>query len=433
LREPNQAFSAAALRWMPRRRSQGKFAPRSGAYPSTASEWKELLKSIASTVATGAFTFDSLRRVGANGREALTTSCLEEALVLRKINDNLRRAYGMRQAQRTELVETAVKALSETCGKTIYRLDLSSCFESIERRSILRRLSEDGCISTQTLSLLEQLFESAADRGFTRGVPRGLLVSSSLAELELRGLERRIRRVGGVYLVLRYVDDMLVFSTADPTSVYDCVNKEIAKSGFAVNARKSPRPIRVGCNCDFSCPHGANCPCGEICKCFKSDPHTDASVEFLGYGLHFPQRNSRKKNKITILLSRRKVSKVKTRIFLAFHAFSKDNDALLLLRRMRFLADNVSLPSKSPGRNGLLSGLAFTHELCEIGPSVSKHSQAIEELDRFYRTNLRRHFGSTPPLKKFSQVSFTRSFEQKISVKFTGAQVNQIRRCWRGL
>src|SRR5690606_26462991 len=128
---------------------------------TSANEWEDLLKEIEASIAQDQFSFAGLRWHSVRRKLALSTNLLEDTLVVRKINDNLRRAYGLRQSNRTSLIRTAKQALRESTPKTIVRIALRQCFESICRNSLLREIGSDARLSTQTTALLDAIFQHA--------------------------------------------------------------------------------------------------------------------------------------------------------------------------------------------------------------------------------------------------------------------------------
>lgn len=436
-RTPSQDFSPRNLGWMRRWRSQDHLQPKTGSYPNGASEWDVLLTSISNAIASDSFKFERLRSLVLRNKATLTTKSLEETLVLRKINDNIRRAYGLSQPNRDQLVRTARQALEETTPKTVIRIDISKCFESINRKKLLSKLREDGLVSFESIALLEQLFNSSRrlSPAISRfGLPRGIIVSTSLAEIYLREIDHQIRSISGVYLMLRYVDDLLIFSTTRPQDVLAEVTTVLRQYGLTSNPKKLDTAT-VECRCTTTCDHGQNCPCKSGCKCYETNKQAFSSIEFLGYRFAFSPHNASKKgkaNQVFCLLSEKKIKRIKSRMHHAFRAHRAKPDIDLLGNRLAFLSSNIAV-KRIPGQAPLLSGLSYSHsQYNEPDDPTIFPTGRISELDRFMRTHLRRIAGVDPSimLAPVWTISFESAFSKRRRVRLSAAELIEIGRCW---
>lgn len=434
--EPSQAFTAQQLGWMRRWHSQAHLRTKSATRPNSAKEWEDLLNEIEASIAKDQFSFAGLRWHSVRRKLALSTNLLEDTLVVRKINDNLRRAYGLRQPNRTSLIRTAKQALRESTPKTILRIDLRQCFESICRNGLLRQIGSDARLSTQTTALLDAIFKHASRKlsgSMPTGIPRGLTISTSLAEIKLRSLDRELRVLTGSYLYLRYVDDILIFSTSSESQALQAAREVIARHGFKVNERKTST-IRVGCGCELSCMHGADCLCANKCNCLsESTPLQE--LEYLGYKLLFHKHNKKKEdsiNDVFCVLSDRKSKRVKTRVIQSCYDCRSTLDWDLLEDRILYLMANQRV-AVSPGKRGLFNGLAYTHAEYYAPPSFTG-SGSLRELDNFYRAQLRKLLkvtGANPAnLKRLEALTFASGFAHRRRTKFPGKRVKQIQACW---
>jgi len=399
---------------MRRWRSQAHLRTRTRSRPTKKSEWRAFLDQIEDEINSGQFRFSRLAWHAINKRAVLSTRSLEETLVIRKISNNIRRAYSMREQNRTELIRTAKQALKEPTPKTIIRLDLKSCYESIHLNDLLKELNSDSLVSTETISLIEHLFLTAykkANHNTRGGIPRGLILSTTLAELALRKLDKALRSLNGVYLMLRYVDDMLIFTTEPKESAEKSVRETVRAHNFKINEEKFKIQVvsRKGAGAAQS-----------------------VSLDFLGYKFIFPDQNhnNRRDNNISCTFSDKKISRIKTRIWMSIHAFSRDHDAALLADRIKYLADNQKLETEA-GRRSLLSGNSYTHSECSIEDDHVVN--ALKSLDGFYRLNLRRHVKGSVPQDLYEQLcrlSFESGFRHHRRTKYSGKRVLAITACW---
>jgi len=437
--KPVQNFDAKNLGWMRRYRKQFHLTPDKGPKPTDASEWGAFLKSLQRDIALGTMKFTRLHSSvlvrNPRPRVILSTKSLDESLVLRKINDNLRRSYGIRGTNRGEAVTTLMQALGENTPKAIYRVDIKSCFESISRSAVLKKLRGDGLVSYQTIALVDQIFERAATlrpKVGKRGLPRGLILSGTLAEIYLIAMDKALRDIEGVYLVVRYVDDFVVMSSGSIEALTTEVRRVLAQLQLRPNPKKT-KPYFVGCKCSEECPHGAACPCAKTCACGTNDARAIHRLEYLGYELRFSAYNvGRGTNDVRVVFSEAKIKKLKTRIFLAARAYIKSGDIQLYIDRLSFLTGNQMMLSSS-GKRGLFTGIAYSHPLYAPGESDAR-TQTLQELDLFLqrttRFALRNRATAVFFKEELVKLNFAAGFNQRRRTKFSAARMGAIARCW---
>jgi hypothetical protein len=311
-------------------------------------------------IVEGAFDFEKLRPMKIGGFVAYRPSKLGDELVLRKLNDVIRRVYKLKQADRNSVVRQVRVLLGEAVQKHVMKLDISSFYESIDREVILKRLEKDGFLSQKAIKLLKLFFNRVASHAL-EGVPRGIGLSATLAELCFRPVDEAARRLSGVYYYARYVDDIIVFSTTEPTSIKDTI-KSLLPTGMELNPDKC-KSFYVGCPCSIKCVHKTgSCPCLENCKCTAATPKF--CLDYLGYGMHFenlpkPTKGKEKESlHIEVELARKKITRIKTRIVKALMDHVKVNDYSLLHLRLRFLTENHRIHGPD-SRGKLKSGIYF--------------------------------------------------------------------------
>ncbi|MCC4617974.1 RNA-directed DNA polymerase [Xanthomonas campestris pv. asclepiadis] len=428
---PTQDFTARNLGWMRRHRRQFGLKPDSGKLPKEKDEWSEFLGNLETRIARETFDFGklTLANISKKGKtkQVVATKSLDEVLVLRRMNENIRRSYGIKNPNRDALLRTLQQALAENTQKNIFRLDIKSCFESISRHAVYSELVADGRVSFQTLSLLNILFEALDKmprKVARKGLPRGLAISSTMAEIVLNKLERDIRQVPGVYVVLRYVDDLVVITTKVESGIERIIKELAANYRLKLNVRKSSLAL-IACECDFFCGHGDSCPCLKACKCQQKN----ISLEYLGYSIYLSNRNSVSgKNSIVVRLSKGKLAKIKTRIMVVARDYIKTGDASLLNRRLELLTGNLQMMD-SDGSRGLSVGLSYTHSSYGIESKDEIFALGdLNELNFFMRRSLAfaMHLRPAPASikKKIYKYSFVSGFHSKRRVKLKATAIS---------
>jgi hypothetical protein len=318
-------------------------------------EIKDSLKEIENRVNSPDFSFSSFNTQIRNKFKVFTTTTCTDELLLRKVADNLKRALGIKPADRNELVPQAIRLAREARDCTIYKFDISSFFESIDRATLIDGLSADKTLSGQTVSIIKKLFEAPQVASCT-GLPRGLSVSPILAEFYLQGLENRCRQLTYCYYYTRYVDDMLFFCHANSNNIEADITNALPK-GLVINAGKT-RKITLD-------RHGH----------LVNDSQAAKSICYLGYEILFP---SARPNKVSVSIPASKIAKIKTRIAISVMRFIADQDYPKLLLRIRFLTCNFKIGgSKQTGI--LYSGIHYNHQYID-----ETHAEVVfSDLDQF--------------------------------------------------
>jgi hypothetical protein len=318
-------------------------------------EIKESLKKIEDKVNDPAFQFSIFNSQTRNKFKVFTTTASADELILRKVADNLKRALGVKSADRNELVPQAIRLAKEARDCTIYKFDIAKFFESIDRSILIDSLSAEGKLSGQTVNIIKKLFESPQITNST-GLPRGLSVSSVLAEFYLQSLERSCRQLTYCYYYTRYVDDMLFFCHADSSNIEADISKALPK-GLTINAEKT---TKITLDKD-----------GFI----NSQSQSAKSICYLGYEIIFP---AMKPEKVLVSIPTSKIVKIKTRITISVIHFIADQDYPKLLLRIRFLTCNFKIGgSKQTGI--LYSGIYYNHQYVD----AAKAELIFSELDNF--------------------------------------------------
>lgn len=136
---------------------------------------------------------------------------LVDVLILRKLNDNIKRIYKDEQANRRVIISQITTLLPDACPFWILRTDIAKFYESVDRVRIYDKLQNDARLSYFSLWLIKKIFAHRLVNAST-GLPRGIGISSTLSEIYMRKFDRHIRGCRGVYFYSRFVDDILIFS-----------------------------------------------------------------------------------------------------------------------------------------------------------------------------------------------------------------------------
>jgi len=360
-----------------------------------------------SKVDDGTYTFKLKEEDGVymNAHTKKSLEYLFQNLLIRKLNQNIIKAYRLKTTDRRTIIKQIVQLLQSKLPIQILRKDIHHFFESVNPSMILDKLRKDGRITIQTLSLIETLLGQAKDLG-AEGLPRGLSISSGLTEYLLRKFDYEFIRHEGVMLYGRFVDDMIFVCTTDVDvqEIQKKVDISLQRLQLSENLRKRQTLT-------------------------TTDLNNGNTFDFLGY--QFTRKGS-----LEVDIAEQKLKKIKTRIVIAFKQYLKDKDGNLLVERMKYLSCTSTIQSSA--LKNLQIGIPANYV------AVMNSNKSLTELDTFYRRVLycrKGVFGKTlhdllatdnAAERRLRQIGFRNSFDTKRKVSFTAQEISRIKNCWHG-
>lgn len=375
-----------------------------------------LVEAAQAQAASGLLNF-SLSKETLRGKPVYQIKNLEHNLILRKFSRNIRRLTKVKQADRNTIIKCLKQLLSEGHCFRVYKMDLRSFYESIDRRDIEHRLRRDHGLSPPTLHVF-QSFSAWLNSANILGLPRGLAVSAVLSEYVMRHFDQNVKSMDGVYYYARYVDDIVAITTGGENrkSFLRSVRKNLP-SGIQLNDEKT-KIIQ------FDKP--------------KTKPQMDGVegyVDFLGYRFAvYRMLNSPIVRKVHADISPNKTTRLKTRITLSVFRFINDGNFVDLFDRLRILTGNYNVYDfeRKIRRNvGIYYNYRFVDEA---------HSTALMELDAFLKKILLSNSGriggqlnamlSRKQKRQLLTLSFRRSFVSKSFHHFPINRLTHLAGCW---
>ena len=371
-----------------------------------------LLQEVEDNLNTHSYAFPTLKQITLKNKTAFVLAKIDpprinllqrltDDFVLRKANRNLRRVYGVRQADRFKIIKNVQSLLSENLPFYVCKTDISQFYESIDKSKILADIKDSSILSHDTKCLLDQLFNHQILRQHS-GLPRGINISATLSEYFMRKFDKEVRKIDGFFYYARYVDDIIIFSTKEITKA---MIKQIGvrlPDGLKLNMQKTQRLK------------------------FKSG----SKVQFLGY--LFEKQDKLLKTSI----APKKIKRIKERVIKAFLAFVKNRDFKLLKDRLLFLSANYPLKSpkqelsKYENAGYLHGGIAYNYPLID-------DFACLRELDTFLNQILYASgFGrinrlfTSEQIAELKKYSFYSGFQRRISRKFKLSRLDDIIKCW---
>lgn len=382
-------------------------------YGMTINELNQSLDKSYEEIANDTFEF-SLKQVS----EYYLTNDLPNKLILRKLNDNIKRIYKDEQANRRIIISQVKTLLSETCPFWVIKTDIKSFYESIDRARLISKFSDDSILSYQSMYLLKKVFENPILAGKS-GVPRGMNISATMSELYMRKFDRWIRSFDSVYYYARFVDDIIVFSNSlkDSLILIANLNSQLSElaEGLTINQKKTEL---------FDGKTLENLDIDTGTKLIKKN-----KFNYLGYSFSVENGWS-KSRKLIVSIAEKKVAKIKTRVIKAFLDFSKNKNFGLLEKRIQFLTGNYSIRKSEEG-NSLRAGIYYNYLQVTDNSVFNELNQSIRKSIFSKSPNFGGKIGLNPTQKsKLSKYCFLAGFKKKVYFEFSYPEMQEIIKCW---
>lgn len=361
----------------------------------------DLMDEISQKVLKSTFKIELSKKDGPKGKPVFCVDTEPETFfVIKQLQRNINRIYGVRQANRHDLVCQVRDMLGSSFPFELVQTDISSFYESIDRKKLLEKLDGDQLLSPTSKNYIKQVLVSyGAKSGTVVGVPRGVGISAYLAEFYMRPVDNAIRMIPGLVVYCRFVDDIVAVFARPPAgnsvgSYKDRIIDIFGKNGLAHNAAKTH---------EFAFPDA-----------------TPRDFEYLGY------KFSINAGKCEIAPSAAKVDKYLTRMKAAFDEYWRERSLRPrrayreLIWRIKFLTGNTRLSnSKSRAATGIYYNNSMATDLTCFGL-----------LDRELKT-LVDTLHSSSLQKQLNKLKFSTGFQQRRYHHFSARELQTIVRAWK--
>jgi len=362
----------------------------------------ELMDEISQKVFKPNFKITLSQKTGPKGKPVFCIDGEPETLFLiKQLQRNIHHIYGVKQANRHDLVCQLRDMLSSKFPFELVRTDISSFYESIDRKRLVEKLDHDQLLSPASKKYIKQVLDSyGAISSASIGIPRGVGISAYLAELYLRPVDKAIRAIDGLVLYCRFVDDIVAVFARPPVgkdlgSFKDLIIAIFGDNGLTYNPDKTSE--------------------------FKLAEPKPKKFEYLGYRFLLTSEK-----KLVISPSAAKVVKYRARMNAAFADYWREKPVNSkgafrnLVGRIKFLTGNTRLyNSKSCAVTGIYFNNSIATDLSSFNLLDRRLKTRIEELKR---TSLQ---------KQLKKLKFTTGFEQRRYHNFSTKELQMIVRAWK--
>lgn len=388
------------------------------AEPKLASEqYRQEVAAKAVEIANTGFVGIGLKKSILRGKAVFQLTNLPELLIVRHLTANIRRITGVKQDDRSYIVECVRRLLEEGIPFRVYKYDVKNFYESVLVEDILDKLGDDVAFSGQSVRALKSLFENLQFSGVI-GLPRGVGISATLAEYLMRNFDYKISNLPGVWYYSRFVDDKIVITNieASPETFNQDVKKELP-SGLTFNQKSTDIVFKDFVKGNIGLREGG--------------------FDFLGYkfSVSLSYRNSSAKKivrDVSVDLSEGKMKRLKTRFIKSTIKYNSGGSFEDYRDRVRILTGNFRFTDKKTGRSRV-SGIYFNYPLIDID-----QSESLPELDRFVRSivssrnpkNSLRPALSKAQAAEIMRLTFVQGFQERRFFHFKPSRLEALTSCW---
>jgi hypothetical protein len=343
-------------------------------------------------------TLTSLETRTVNSKSVFIPAKMEDAFAIKLLDRFVRRIYKVRQSDRNRIVRQLKTLLRDSGNYHVLRLDIKDCYETIPFENLINKFEDDLILAPKCIMLLNGIHSDLLNNHNMHGLPRGLSISPTLAELYLESLDKMVASHPDVIYSARYVDDIIILTPAGKESgVKHDVEAFINEKGLNLNN-----------NTD---------------KYYSGSSHS-AMFDYLGYSIMVEHKKDNP-NKVTLTISQPKLNKLKSRIAISLSDNKKQKNIKLLKRRLEYLC---MLKSVRKGKNGdLLAGLAHNYQY------VTDTFECLKPIDGFLCQQLAnpRYGLNQQEQDTIKKVSIYGNARKRNVGKFTKKKTAQIMRVWK--
>lgn len=360
-----------------------------------------LMDDLSKKVLKPTFKIGLSQKSGPKGKPVYCTDADPETyFVIKQLQRNIHRIYGVKQANRYDLVCQLRDMLGSKFPFEVVRTDISSFYESIDRKRLVEKLDRDQLLSPASKKYIKQVLDSYGKiSSAATGVPRGVGISAYLAELYMRPVDTAIRAIPGLVLYCRFVDDIVAVFARPSAGKYlgsfkDAIIAVFAEEGLTHNPDKTLE--------------------------FKLADASLKKFEYLGYRFFL------KPGKFVISPSAAKVAKYRTRMNAAFASYWHERPIdprsafRKLVGRIKFLTGNTRL---SNSKSCAVTGIYFNN-------SIVTDLSSFKLLDKRLKTRIA-ELKRTSLQKQLKNLKFTTGFEQRRYHNFSTRELQTIVEAWK--
>lgn len=337
-------------------------------------------------------------------------AALEVAYPAKQAAHSIQQAARAETSSRNSLVRALQSALMKPYEHAVFKLDIEAFFESIPHAALRDRLARCTGLDNVSMELAGRLLaEYGAISATTTGLPRGVGMSSQLAELYMHDFDSQLKTHPGVLFYARYVDDVIMVLESEQVlmAVKLVATEALQALCLKPNASKTY----------------------DIVSDPKGDYPAGVAIEYLGYTF------AREGGELRTGLTDKRKERRKRRLELALQAWldtapnavwPNHGHNGVLLDRVRYLAGNTKLLNS---KSNVAIGLYFSNSALDQG------SAELTELDAILTDFCTQNATRMPDKfrNRLESVSFERMFASKEFLRFPRKRIERIVSVWESV
>ena len=365
------------------------------------------MERLSMSVANPNFKLSLTRKMGPRKKVIYCTDETAEAFfVIKLLQRNIHRLYNVKQASRHDLTCRLRDALGAGFLFELVRTDISSFYESIDRKKLYNEIDNASLLSVYSKRFISQIFDAYYKlSGKKTGIPRGVGVSAYLAEIYMRKIDSAINELPGIVLYCRFVDDIV--------AVFARPSIGVLNESYLIKIREIFERSKLTCSEPKT-------------KEYKFKDLQLCEFDYLGYKFAVRPRAKNKSKSLDVSLSKSSVDKIERRLNATFSAYahtSKFNSRIAfreISARIKFLTGNSRLVNS---KSGTATGIYYNN------PLVTNFKE-FRKLDHILHRNVIA-IGRRKLENKLSRYGFEKGYKERVFHNFDVRQFKTIVRAWK--
>lgn len=356
-------------------------------------------------------------KISIKKKPVYTIPFLEYQLIIRKLNQNLKKCFKSNEKNRNIIIKRLTLFLQESIPYNVYRLDVSNFYESINQEHLFKLINQNHYLCNHSKNLISEIFSQFSLLN-GQGIPRGIMISSTLSELVMAAFDIEVTKHKEVFFYQRYVDDIIIITSGRENS-----------NNFKIQLENN-LPIDLTFNTEKT----------KILKIKKDIDKKNiilGNFDYLGYDFTIhPNKDKSLPRKIEIEIAKKKLNKIKSKIIRSFIVFKINQNFNLLMERLNFLSTNYSIYDRKKSKKKI-AGLYYSY------PLISPQSRSLKLLDNYYRniilspsgfSHLNIYSSLTQSQKRtLLKISFSKGHINRTFNYFSGNKIKEIQECWKNV
>lgn len=339
-----------------------------------------------------------------NNKVVYTPTNIQCALILDICNQELKRVYNIKYLSRNDIIYNIKSMLKDNINLRIYRKDIHHFYESIDCEYLKKEIENNDKISFISQKFILEFLSYCIDLKI--GLPRGIALSSTLAEIFAFQINNIISNDKNVIFYSRYVDDIFILCPYDNNLQLD-VDRLLKPIGNIELKKEKAK------NYELELQKGQ----------FLSQP---MKFTFLGYEFTIhDEKDPKKYRKVNLDLSPHKINRFKEKIKKSFLNYEKTRDFTLLKKRIIFLTHNYIM-NKKLTKGQIKAGIYFSYPYAN-----PEENGSLYNLDKFLQICIYNSTLSKNQKKEVYKRTFTHGFKNKTILTYKYVEFMKITTIWK--